>query len=331
MTTARICSTAFVAAALALAPSAQAASPKKEAKEHYKAGKKLYKQGKYDEALKELMEANRLDPNPTLAKNIVKTYESMDNIRGAAAYLQTIIDSGQPKKAVKWATKTLEGYGDKLEALKGEEMAEAKRTAAAEAKRKAEEEAARKAEEEGKRRDAAEAKRRAEEEEARGAQEEERRKTGEKARQEAEARASTKRLIAYSAAGVGLAAVGAAVYFGMDALSARDDANTCTKTPDTCGETVYDGHVSDSEGAALLADVSWIVGAAGLTTAVVFYVLAASETSGAAEDEPGAAPEGEGDDEGGADEPGADGDGDEGGADASLQVAPGGFVLRVTF
>jgi len=345
MITARLCATAFLAAAFALSPPALAASPKKEAKKHYKAGKKLYKKGKYDEALKALMEANRLDPNATLAKNIAKTYEAMDNIKGAAAYLQTIIDSGRPKKAVKWAKKKLEGYSERLDEINKGEMEEAKKKAAAEAKKKAEEEAARKAEEERKQREAAEEKRKAEEEAQRKAEDEAKRKEHERLRAEAEERASTKRLVAYSAAGVGLAAVGSAVYFGSQALGARDDANTCAKAPDTCARTKYDGHVSDSESAALYADVSWIVGAAGLTTAVVFYILAAGEAAAVPEYEPadggseGTDEEGdEGEDDGEDDDgegedavdPPEDEEGDDG-AEANLMLAPGGFVLRVTF
>ena len=365
MTIARLSTALVLAASFALAAPmpALAKSPKKVAKAHYKAGKKLYKKGKYEDALKELMEANRLDPNATLAKNIVKTYEAMDNIKGAAAYLQMIVDSGNPKKAVKMAKKKLASYSEKLEAIKKEEMAEASKAAAAEAKRKAEEEAKKKAEEEAKRRDAEEAKRRAEEEAARAAEEEARQKALEVAQAEAEARAGTKRLVAYGSGGVGLAAVGSAVYFGMQALDARDEANTCAKTarayvddpaanPTDCPKPTYDGHVSDSESAALMSDISWVVGGAGLVTAVLFYVLAASETGAVDDPVPGGptgeeteeAEEGGGDEEaeeGGDDkeEEGGDDKEEEGGDDkeeegepeANLMFAPTGLVFTVTF
>ena len=150
-----------------------------------------------------------------------------------------------------------------------------------------------------------------------------------------------------------MAAVGSAVWFGMQALSARDEANTCAKAarahvddpannPTDCPKPTYDGHVSDSESAALMSDISWVVGAAGLGTAVLFYILAASEAPEVSEPAPAAEPTDEaGDEEEGGDEAEEGGEEDaeeEPAADekeeepeASLMLVPTGLVLTVTF
>ena len=111
---------------------------KQEAKIYFKAGAKLYKAGKYAAALPKLLEANRLDPNHKLVKNIVKIYEKMENIKGAAAFLQQVVDSRRPKKALKFAKKRLKQYETKLKAVEEAKLEELKRQAAAQASSEAE-------------------------------------------------------------------------------------------------------------------------------------------------------------------------------------------------
>ena len=265
-------------------PAHAGAGDKKAAKKAFKKGKKLYKAGDYKGALPLLLEANRLDPNPTLVKNITKTYEKMDEVPKAAAFLQGVLDAQRPKKAIKWAEKKLGSFKGVLDELKAKELAAAKSKAAEEAKSKAEAEA-KKREEQLKAQQAEEDKKRQEEEARRREEHEKKRKAAIEANKVADEQAGTKRLIAYSAAGVALAAIGSGVTFGLQALSAQDEANKCAKDPaptgGTCPKATYDGHFDDKEKAALLADVSWVVAGAGGVAAAVFYLMAEGEKSSA--------------------------------------------------
>jgi len=274
---------AVAGAGITLYPSAAHAGKgdKKAAKKAYKKGKKLYKKGDYKAALPLLLEANRLDPNKTLVKNITKTYEKMDDVPKAAAFLQGVLDAQRPKKALKWAEAKLGSFKGVLDEIKAKEMSAAKEKAAAEAKKKADAEAK---EREIKLKAEAD-KQRAEEEAGRREAHEKKRKAAIEANKVAEEKASSKRLIAYSSAGLALTAIGFGVTFGLQALTAQDEANKCAKDPKSqggaCPEETYNGHVDDSEGAALYADVSWIVAGAGGVSAAVFYLMAESENSSA--------------------------------------------------
>jgi hypothetical protein len=220
-----------------------------------------------------------------LVKNITKTYEKMEDLPKAAAFLQGVLDAQSPKKALKWAKKKLKSYKSVLDEMKDLEMAEAKKKAASEAKAKAEGEA-KKREDELKAKQDAEEKIRQEEEAKRREDHEKNRKAAIEANKLADEEAGNKRLIAYASAGVALAALGSGVTFGLQALSAQEEANKCAKHADSvsggdCPKPTYEGHVDDSRSAALLADVSWVVAGAGGVAAAVFYLMADSEKSSA--------------------------------------------------
>ncbi len=288
MTTARFPLSALLAIAIGLSlssvPAYAGKADKKLAKKHYKVGKKLYKKGKYKEALPELLEANRLDPNPTLVKNITKVYEKLDEVGKAAAYLQGIVDAQRPKKALKWAKKKLKSYEGALAEIKEKEMASAKESAAAEAKAKAEAEA-KKREEELKAKQAEDDKARQEEESRRRTEHEKTRKEAIEANKAADEAADGKRIMAYAAGGLAVVAAGGGVMFGFQALSAQDEANKCAGDAETsggsCSNSDYDSHVEDSKSAALLADISWVAFSAGAVGAVVLYLMAEGEKSAA--------------------------------------------------
>ena len=270
MTTARFPLSALLAIAIGLSlssvPAYAGKADKKLAKKHYKVGKKLYKKGKYKEALPELLEANRLDPNPTLVKNITKVYAQ------------------RPKKALKWAKKKLKSYEGALAEIKEKEMASAKESAAAEAKAKAEAEA-KKREEELKAKQAEDDKARQEEESRRRTEHEKTRKEAIEANKAADEAADGKRIMAYAAGGLAVVAAGGGVMFGFQALSAQDEANKCAGDAETsggsCSNSDYDSHVEDSKSAALLADISWVAFSAGAVGAVVLYLMAEGEKSAA--------------------------------------------------
>ena len=92
--------------------------------------------------------------------------------------------------------------------------------------------------------------------------------------------------IATWAAGIGgLAAIGGGVVFGMQALSAQDEANACAKNAQAsggdCPEAKYDEHVADSESSALLGDIAWASALALFSTWAVLWITAdESEASG---------------------------------------------------
>jgi len=77
------------------------------------------------------------------------------------------------------------------------------------------------------------------------------------------------------AAGVGVASLGSALLFGTKALDARDAANECAQAAgEACPRRQYDVHVNESEDAALVADISWIVAVgAGVASLVTFFML----------------------------------------------------------
>lgn len=103
---------------------------------------------------------------------------------------------------------------------------------------------------------------------------------------EADDSLSTWGIVSLASAGVGLLAIGSAVLFGTEALSARDAANACAESAGegaaVCPRPEYDAYVADSERAALVADVSWILAAAGGAAAVVAYFKMRLDEAGAA-------------------------------------------------
>ena len=329
-----------LALAMAMAPPALAKSPKKEGKAAFKEGTKLAKEGKHKEALEQLLKAHELASDLKVVQAAVASYDALDDPQGAAELLGGVVESGKPKKAAKWAAGELPKYKEKL-AAKEKEAAAAKAKAEAEDKRKAAEAAKAKAE--------AEAKRQAEEEEARQAEEEEARQAeASRAAEEAEKRAATKRLIAYSAAGVAVLAAGGATYFWMDRVSEQDAANDCVKKAPTCTSKTWQDHKDAGQSADTMQLASWGVAGAAAATAATFYVLAMMEEPApvpapgpALPNEVGEDEEGGGDDEAGDDADGGEGEGDDSGDDdsgddaeepeTSLLWVPGGAVLRITF
>ncbi len=89
----RACCFVLAAAASQLySPSAAAESPSSEAsvegrreqaKQHFQAGSAHYSAGRYQRAVREFVEADRLAPSPALSFNIARAYERLSDVSGA--------------------------------------------------------------------------------------------------------------------------------------------------------------------------------------------------------------------------------------------------------
>ncbi|WIG95260.1 tetratricopeptide repeat protein [Myxococcus sp. SDU36] len=234
---------------LALAPPVAFAQRGKSAAALIKEGERLYQAGKYREAAEALKKAHEAQPHPRLIYNIAISLENAGDLREAVSWYQQYVGAtdGTDPTLLKRSARSI----DRLRVLiEKEDQA----TAASNAERQ-------------RLQDEADAARRQAEEEqlaARRAEEENRRQ------QEAELqRALTsykrQRIGAFASAGVGAAGVVAGVLFGLQARDAREQFDSATNVPSK------EEFADKTRSRALLADIGFGVGLAGVITAIVLY------------------------------------------------------------
>lgn len=89
---------------LAPARTAHAQDKMQQARDHFNRGTAFFKQGRHEEALKELMQAYVLDPNPLLVYNIARVHEERGDLHNALKYFKnylTISPKAKNRRAVK--------------------------------------------------------------------------------------------------------------------------------------------------------------------------------------------------------------------------------------
>ncbi|WP_426749246.1 tetratricopeptide repeat protein [Myxococcus sp. Y35] len=234
---------------LALAPPAAFAQRGKSAAALIKDGERLYQAGKYREAAEALKKAHEIQPHPRLIYNIAISLENAGDLREAVSWYQQYVGAtdGTDPTLLKRSARSI----DRLRVIiEKEDQA----TAAANAERQRLQEEA-------------EAARRQAEEEALAARraEEESRRQQEAALQNALKSYKRQRIGAIAAGGVGVAGVVAGVLFGMQARDARDDFDAATNVPSK------EEFADKTRSRALLADIGFGVGLAGVITAIILY------------------------------------------------------------
>jgi tetratricopeptide (TPR) repeat protein len=217
---------------------------------------RAYQAGKYVEAAAMLKQAYESEPDPRLLYNIAKAEDQAGNLKEALDYYQRYVNSSEgtdPKllKRSSQAMDRLRGLVAKDEEEKRHQEAERQRVEAEHQKAEAEARAAQE-------RSAAEA------------------VAARQAQQETEARnraivegqittRSRRRVVAWTAGGLGVAAVGAGAYFGVTANNAYNQFHSAQTVTDK------DTLANKTRNNALLADVGFAVGAALVATAVIVY------------------------------------------------------------
>jgi tetratricopeptide (TPR) repeat protein len=217
---------------------------------------RAYQAGKYGEAAAMLKQAYESEPDPRLLYNIAKAEDQAGNLKEALDYYQRYVNSseGTDSKLLKRSSQAIDrlrGLVAKDEEEKRLQEAERQRVEAEHQKAEAEARAAQE-------RSAAEA------------------AAARQAQQEAEARnraivegqittRSRRRVVAWTAGGLGVAAVGAGAYFGVTANNAYNQFHSAQTVTDK------DTLANKTRNNALLADVGFAVGAALVATAVIVY------------------------------------------------------------
>jgi tetratricopeptide (TPR) repeat protein len=210
-------------------------------RELYKEGDKAYAEGDYETAVAKFEEAYELSGRKALLFNIGNAHERLGNPKRAAEALREYLPHA--KRADK---PTLE---KRVESLEKRAQAEEEAKAKAEAEREAEAKA--QAEREAREREAAE----------KGSNQDPTGDAGAK---------SEPPILAYTLLGVGAVGIGAGAYFGLSALSARDDADAgCSEQGGSriCSSSAEDALDRDQR-FSLFADIGFGVGlvAAGVGT-----------------------------------------------------------------
>jgi tetratricopeptide (TPR) repeat protein len=246
----------FLALLICLVPALAAAGAADKMRSLAKQAERLYQNGKYRESAALLEQAYELEPNPRLLYNIARARDQAGDLREAVDYYQRYVNSTegtdpQLLKRSSLAMERLRGLIAKDEDAKKRQEAERQRV-----------------EEEHRRAEA----------EARAAQERSAAETAaaRKAQEEAEARnranvegqitvRSRRRVVAWTAGGVGIAAAGVGAYFGVTANNAYNQFHSALNATDK------DTLANKTRNNALYADLSFAVGAALLATAVIVY------------------------------------------------------------
>jgi len=93
----------------ATAPDAAYAQDDKKAvaRIHYENGRRFFKDGNYDEALRELDKAYRLDPSPTLVFNIARVHEERGDLPSAIRYYKSYLAINPRAKNARKVRKTI--------------------------------------------------------------------------------------------------------------------------------------------------------------------------------------------------------------------------------
>ena len=210
-----------------------------------KEGDHLYQAAKYKEAAETLKQAYAIEPNPKLLYNIARAYDQAGELRSAVDYYQRYVGSTEGTEAtlLRRAALSLErlrGLVEKEDRQEAEHKKMEQEALVARQKAEAQAEAAAKAQQ-------AEAQRR---------------------KAVVEAYAATRRSYrtgAYVVGGIGVAAVGAGVVFGVLANSSQSNFKQAAALADK------DAFAAQTRQNALFADIGYGVGLAAIVTAVVLY------------------------------------------------------------
>jgi tetratricopeptide (TPR) repeat protein len=248
----------LLAALVWLAPSASwgGATPEEKLLKLVKQAEHLYQSGQYREAAALLEQAYAIESNPKLLYNIAKARDQAGDLKEALDSYQRYLSSSegtdpQLLKRSALAVERLRGLLDKEEAERKRQDDERQRVEAEHQRQQAE---ARAAQERAT----------AETVAARKAQEEAEEKNRVNVESQVALR-SRQRIIAWTAGGVGAVGIGLGAYFGVTANDAYGQFHSATTALDK------DSDVNKTRSNALYADLSFAVGIAALTTAVLVY------------------------------------------------------------
>jgi tetratricopeptide (TPR) repeat protein len=239
-----------------VAGAAGAEPPAPSVAKQVKEAEGLYQTGKYDAAATLLKTVYAREPNPVLLYNIARAYDQAGELKEALDYYQRYVGSAQ---------------GTDPQLLKRSALASERLRALID-----KDEAARRKQEEDQRRSDAEAQAARERSQQEAADALHAQKVAEaRSRAAAEAVAASqrsRRIGAWIAGGVGLAAVGTGVFFGLNANAAYNGFKTAP-TVDR-----KDAQEAQTRNNAIAADVSFAVGAAAFATAALLYPKGAEPT-----------------------------------------------------
>jgi tetratricopeptide (TPR) repeat protein len=221
-----------------------------------KDAERAYQGGKYLEAVAMLKQAYESQPDPRLLYNIAKAEDQAGNLKEALDYYQRYVNSseGTDPKLLKRSSQAM----DRVRSLLAKDDEERRRQEAERQRVEAEHQEAQA--------DARAAQERATAEAAAARRAQEEAEAQNRANVEAQiGTRSRRRVVAWSAGGLGVAAVGAGAYFGVTANNAYNQFHSAQTIPDK------DTLVNKTRTNALLADVGFAVGAALVVTAVIVY------------------------------------------------------------
>jgi len=206
---------------------------------------RLYKNGRYHESAERLKEAYALEPNPRLLYNIARAYDQAGELTEALDYYQQYVGvpEGNDAPLLKRSSLAI----DRIKGLLNKQADQARSEAQA------------KAQAERAQAEAAEARRAQEAAEVRS------RAAAEAVLEVAQATRRRQRTASLIVGGVGVAAVGVGVAFGVEANAAYSHFKSAT--------TVSDKDINEAQTrtASLIADVSFAAGVAALATAALLF------------------------------------------------------------
>ena len=231
---------------------AQAANPKVAAL--VKEGDRLYKENKYREAAEALKKAYDLEPSPVLLYNIARAFDQAGELKLALEnYRQFVGQEAADPQLVKKANLAM----DRLRTLVAREEA-GKQVQDADKKRLEDEAAA--------------AKEKAAQEAEKARAQKEAYEAKEKAAQAAASKKTSTRLVAALViGGVGVAALGSGIAFGVLATGSKNSFRSAGSVADK------QRYANDTRTQSLIADVSFGVAIAAAVTAVIVFPKGGSE------------------------------------------------------